>query len=58
MKGMRGTMSFPPTRCNEHWNNGHEDTVRTLKRKDWLEMPAKNVGVRTHDVHREYEAKA
>ena len=33
--------------------NGHEDTRSTLKRKDWLEMPPKDVGIVTHDVHRE-----
>jgi NTE family protein len=49
---------FSADSMHEHWKNGHEDTVRTLKRKDWLAMPPKNVGVRTHDVHREYAAKA
>jgi NTE family protein len=43
---------------NEHWQNGHDDTARTLKRKDWLKMPPKNTGIITHDVHREYEKGA
>ena len=29
----------------------------TLKRKDWLKMPPKNIGVVTHDVHRENEGR-
>jgi NTE family protein len=48
---------FSADSMHEHWKNGHEDTVRTMKRKDWLEMPPKNVGVITHDVHREYEGR-
>ncbi len=31
---------FSADSMHEHWKNGHEDTVRSLKRKDWLEMPA------------------
>ena len=46
---------FSADSMHEHWKNGHEDTVRSLKRKDWLEMPPKNVGVITHDVHRQSE---
>jgi NTE family protein len=48
---------FSADSMHEHWKNGHEDTVRTMKRKDWLEMPPKNIGVITHDVHREYEGR-
>ena len=39
----------------EHWKSGHEDTKRTLTRKDWLEMPPENIGIVTHDVHRDRE---
>ncbi len=48
---------FSPDSMHEHWKNGHEDTVRSLKRKDWLAMPPKHVGVVTHDVHRENEGR-
>src|SRR6185437_12019698 len=48
---------FSADSMHEHWNNGHEDTLATLKRKDWLEMPPPDIGVVTHDVHREYEGR-
>ncbi|HVV26594.1 MAG TPA: patatin-like phospholipase family protein [Rhizomicrobium sp.] len=46
---------FSPESMHEHWKNGYEDTQRSLRRKDWLEMPPKGVGIVSHDVHREYE---
>ena len=46
---------FSADSMHEHWKSGHEDTVATLKRKKWLAMPPKNIGVVTHDVHRDYE---
>jgi NTE family protein len=46
---------FSADSMTEHWSNGYEDTCRTLKRKDWLAMPPANVGIKTHDLHREYE---
>ena len=30
-------------------------TKRTLKRQDWLEMPAEGAGIVVHDVHREVD---
>jgi NTE family protein len=48
---------FSPDSMHEHWKNGHEDTLSTLKRKDWLAMPPANIGVVTHDVHRENEGR-
>ena len=48
---------FSPESMHEHWKNGHEDTLSTLKRKEWLKMPPKNIGVVTHDVHRENEGR-
>jgi NTE family protein len=48
---------FSADSMHEHWKNGHEDTLSTLKRKDWLEMPPSNIGVVTHDVHRENEGR-
>ena len=46
---------FSGTSMNEHWQSGYEDTKRTLKRKDWLTMPAEGAGLVVHDVHREDE---
>ena len=60
-KSYEGNMrdfEFSADAMQEHWANGLEDTKRTLKRKDWLEMPPANVGIKTHDLHREYEARA
>ena len=48
---------FSPESMHEHWKNGHEDTLSTLRRKDWLKMPPKDIGVVTHDVHRENEGR-
>ena len=45
---------FSADSMHEHWQNGLEDTRRTMKRKDWLKMPPKNVGIVTHDVHRNF----
>ena len=44
---------FSGTSMREHWQSGHEDTKRTLMRKDWLAMPPENAGIVTHDVHRD-----
>ena len=44
---------FSGTSMREHWQSGYEDTKRTLKRRDWLEMPPEGAGIVVHDVHRE-----
>jgi NTE family protein len=46
---------FSGTSMREHWQSGYQDTKRTLMRKDWLEMPPKNAGIITHDVHKEQD---
>jgi NTE family protein len=46
---------FSGTSMREHWMSGREDTKRTLKRRDWIKMPAKGMGIVIHDVHRESE---
>jgi NTE family protein len=46
---------FSGTSMREHWQSGYQDTTRTLMRKDWLAMPAKNAGIITHDVHKEQD---
>ena len=47
---------FSGTSMREHWQSGYEDTKRTLKRRDWLAMPAEGSGILVHDVHRENES--
>jgi NTE family protein len=47
---------FSGTSMREHWQSGYEDTKRTLKRRDWLAMPAEGSGILVHDVHRESES--
>ena len=46
---------FSGTSMREHWTSGHEDTKRTLKRRDWIKMPDEGMGIVIHDVHRESE---
>jgi NTE family protein len=44
---------FSGTSMREHWQSGYEDMRRTLKRKQWLEMPPEGAGIVVHDVHRD-----
>jgi len=46
---------FSGTSMREHWMSGHEDTKRTLKRREWIKMPEDGMGIIIHDVHRESE---
>jgi NTE family protein len=46
---------FSGTSMREHWMSGHEDTKRTLMRRDWIKMPENGMGIVVHDVHRENE---
>ncbi|WP_050402146.1 patatin-like phospholipase family protein [Bradyrhizobium embrapense] len=46
---------FSGTSMREHWASGHEDTKRSLKRRDWIKMPENGMGIVIHDVHREAE---
>ncbi len=46
---------FSGTSMREHWVSGHEDTKRSLKRRDWIKMPENGMGIVIHDVHREAE---
>ncbi|WP_343715640.1 patatin-like phospholipase family protein [Inquilinus sp.] len=43
---------FSGTSMREHWQSGYEDTRRTLKRRQWMEMPPEGAGIVIHDVHR------
>ncbi|MBR0800243.1 patatin-like phospholipase family protein [Bradyrhizobium jicamae] len=47
---------FSGTSMREHWVSGHEDTRRSLKRRDWIRMPQNGMGIVIHDVHRESES--
>jgi NTE family protein len=46
---------FSSTTMREHWSSGYRDTRRTLLHRDWLELPAPDVGMVMHDVHRPEE---
>lgn len=46
---------FSGTSMREHWASGHEDTKRSLKRREWIKMPENGMGIVIHDVHRESE---
>ena len=43
---------FSGTSMREHWQSGYEDTLTTLKQRDWLSLPAPGGGIVVHDVHR------
>lgn len=47
---------FSGTSMREHWVSGYEDTKRTLKQRNWLELPPRGTGLTVHDVHRLPEA--
>ena len=47
---------FSGTSMREHWQSGYEDTKRTLKRGEWLQMPAEGAGILVHDVHNEIDS--
>lgn len=56
-EGSARDYEFSAASMHEHWNSGHEDTVRSLQRKDWLEIPPPAGGIVTHDVHRHYDGR-
>jgi NTE family protein len=43
---------FSGTSMREHWQSGYEDTARTLKQREWLDLPPPGGGILVHDVHR------
>jgi NTE family protein len=43
---------FSRLTMREHWESGLDDIRRTLAYPEWLERPANDSGVTTHDVHR------
>ena len=36
----------------EHWDSGVHDMDRTLQHPAWFDLPDRDIGVATHDVHR------
>lgn len=38
---------------DEHWQSGFDDTVRTLRHRDWLKPPGALQAIAVHDVHRD-----
>ncbi|WP_052213556.1 patatin-like phospholipase family protein [Belnapia sp. F-4-1] len=54
-EGQSKDYEFGPDTMREHWASGYEDTVRTLKRREWLELPPEVPGISIHDLHRESE---
>ncbi len=42
---------FSASSMRDHWDAGHRDTARTLRRREWLTMPGEDEGIRVHDVH-------
>jgi len=51
-EGQAKDFEFSGTSMREHWDSGYRDTIRTLRRKAWLEMPGPDAGIAVHDVHR------
>jgi NTE family protein len=45
--------AFGPVAMREHWTGGFEDMARSLARPEFFVPPARDVGVATHDIHRE-----
>jgi len=43
---------FSGTSMRDHWETGIEDTLRTLRHRDWLRKPDKSTAIVIHDVHR------
>jgi NTE family protein len=52
-EGQAKDYEFSGTSMREHWASGHEDTMRTLKHRQWIAMPPPGDGIVVHDVHRE-----
>jgi len=44
---------FSGASMREHMQTGYDDTVRTLRHREWLRRPSAEEGVTVHDLHRE-----
>ena len=54
-EGQAKDYEFSATSMRDHWDSGYQDTQRTLAHKDWLHGHEPDVGIETHDIHREEE---
>jgi NTE family protein len=45
--------AFGAGAMREHWSGGFEDMTRSLAHPEFFVPPSREVGVTTHDVHRE-----
>ena len=36
----------------DHWQTGYDDTVKTLRRREWIKKPDDSIGIVVHDIHR------
>ncbi|MBV9221205.1 MAG: patatin-like phospholipase family protein [Methylobacteriaceae bacterium] len=52
-EGEAADYEFSGTSMKEHWAQGYEDTMRTLRHPEWLTLPAAQAAVATHDFHYE-----
>jgi NTE family protein len=43
---------FSGTSMRDHWESGYRDTQRTLRHRDWLDVPTGDAALVVHDVHR------
>ena len=44
--------AFAPATMREHWSGGLADMRLTLQRPQFFELPSRELGVVTHDIHR------
>ncbi|WP_394000841.1 patatin-like phospholipase family protein [Luteimonas sp. WGS1318] len=44
--------AFGRISLREHWDSGLHDMDRTLQHPAWFDLPDRDIGVATHDVHR------
>jgi NTE family protein len=52
-EGQAKDYDFSGASMREHWESGYEDTLRTLRRPEWLMRSSISDGVAVHDLHRE-----
>jgi NTE family protein len=51
-EGCSKDFEFSRQSMEEHWEAGHEDTVRSLNHKDVLKLPSRAEGIMTYDLTR------
>lgn len=43
---------FSGSSMRDHWQTGYDDTMKTLRRREWLKRPEAHIGIVVHDIHR------